>query len=342
MNEAKAAKRVALIGGSGFIGSVLTPLLQSAGHGVRILDIARPSDELGAEYMIADVRNLEQLSEGVSGCDIIINLAAAHRDDIRPLSLYDEVNVAGAANVCQAAEGHGIDTIVFTSSVAIYGMQGGEPDENAPAKPFNPYGRTKWEAEAVYRSWQATAAQERQLQIVRPTVVFGPGNRGNVYNLIAQLAGGLFVMVGDGTNRKSMAYVENVAAFLFHIVEMPHRAAVSIYNYCDKPDFTMNELLAVVRKSLGKSNGVPFRIPYPVGIAAGSLFDVVARASGRTFPVSRVRVEKFCANTIFKADRLRETGFSPPFDLSRGLLDTIEAEFLSTSANHGEHQATRS
>jgi nucleoside-diphosphate-sugar epimerase len=327
MTAANAPQKIALIGGSGFIGSVLTPVLQSAGHSVRILDIVQPSKNLPVEYAAADVRNLEELREAVRGCDIIVNLAAAHRDDIRPLSLYHDTNVLGAANVCEAAERNGIETILFTSSVAIYGMQDGEPNEEAPARPFNAYGRTKWEAEAIYRAWQTASPEKRKLQIVRPTVVFGPGNRGNVYNLIAQLASGLFVMVGDGTNRKSMAYVGNVAAFLFHLIQMEQKSGISIYNYCDKPDFTMNELLAVVRKALGRPEGIPVRISYGIGIAAGSVFDVIARVSGRSLPISRVRVQKFCANTVFKAERLRETGFVAPFDLARGLLDTINTEF---------------
>ena len=50
------------------------------------------------------------------------NLAAEHRDDVRPRSLYDEVNVEGAKNVCRVAEEKGINRIIFTSSVAVYGF----------------------------------------------------------------------------------------------------------------------------------------------------------------------------------------------------------------------------
>src|SRR5690606_16739375 len=116
------------------------------------------------------------LTRALRGHDLVINLAAAHRDDIRPISIYHDVNVQGAQNVCDAAEACGIDRILFTSSVAIYGLQEGVPDEDAPADPFNPYGQTKWEAEKAYDAWFLKAPQHRQLLIVRPTVVFGPGN----------------------------------------------------------------------------------------------------------------------------------------------------------------------
>ncbi len=86
--------------------------------------------------------------------------------------------------------------------------------------------------------------------IVRPTVVFGEQNRGNVYNLLRQIASGKFMMIGDGTNRKSMAYVENVAAFLEYSLGFEN--GVHIYNYIDKPDFDMNTLVSKVNKALGK------------------------------------------------------------------------------------------
>jgi nucleoside-diphosphate-sugar epimerase len=324
-----AAGHICLIGGSGFIGSSLIKRLQAAGRTVRIVDIVPPKAlPAEIEFRRADVRNYDELLDAMRGSSLIINLAAVHRDDVRPLSLYDEVNVGGATNICQAAEALNIRCIVFTSSVAIYGFQEGEPNEDSPAQPFNPYGQTKWEAEGVFRAWQGKEPSARRLTIVRPTVVFGPENRGNVYSLIAQLASGVFVKVGNGQNRKSMAFVENVAAFIGHVAECPPGSSgVSVYNYCDKPDFNMNELLAVVRQALGKGKPSSFRLPYGLGLAIGAAFDSVASLTGRTFPISKIRVQKFCANTVFKADHLRETGFVPPYDLREGLMETIAHEF---------------
>ncbi|MEJ1968837.1 MAG: NAD-dependent epimerase/dehydratase family protein [Rhizomicrobium sp.] len=260
-----------------------------------------------------------------SGCGSPRRTSVPSRSMARSMS-------GGADNICRAAEALQIRCIVFTSSVAIYGFQEGEPNENSAAQPFNPYGQTKWEAEGVFRNWQEKDPA-RRLVIVRPTVVFGPENRGNVYSLIAQLASGLFVMVGDGKNRKSMAFVENVAAFIAHVADCgPGSSGVSVYNYCDKPDFNMNELLAVVRQALGKGKPGHFRLPYSLGLAIGAVFDTIARWTGKTFPISQIRVQKFCANTVFNADRLRETGFAPPYDLREGLMETIAREFKGKSA----------
>lgn len=319
--------KVALIGGSGFIGSVLVSRLRGKAD-VRIVDIATPPQtSQEAEFVCADVTRPDEIRAALQGYDLVVNLAAVHSDDVRPLSRYDDVNVDGARNVCDAASSLGINRILFTSSVAIYGFPQGAPDETAPANPFNAYGRTKKAAEVVYQNWAVERQSERHLVMVRPTVVFGPGNRGNVYNLMKQVTGKSFVHVGDGANRKSMAYVENVAAFLEHLIFMPATPGTAVYNYVDKPDFSMNELISKLRGALGLNPSPMVRLPYPVGLAIGSAFDVVARLSGKTFPISRIRVQKFCLNTTFTADKFRETGFFPPVPLEEALGRVAVHEF---------------
>jgi GlcNAc-P-P-Und epimerase len=180
----------------------------------------------------------------------VINLAAEHRDDVRPVSLYHDVNVQGARNVCAVAAEKGIKTIVFTSTVAVYGFAPPGTDERGAINPFNEYGRTKYEAECIYRNWQEEDPENRTLVTIRPTVVFGEQNRGNVYNLLRHLADGPFVMVGSGRNVKSIAYVENIAAFLEH--SLSFTPGVHLYNYIDKPDLDMNRLVNTVRNELGR------------------------------------------------------------------------------------------
>ncbi len=201
-------------------------------------------------------------------------MAAEHRDDVRPLSLYVDVNVGGAKNICTVAREKGVQTIIFTSTVAVYGFSPIGTDESGIIAPFNDYGRTKYEAEQVFKAWQAEVPTERTLVIIRPTVVFGEQNRGNVYNLLRQIASGKFVMVGNGENRKSMAYVENVAAFIEYA--MSFKPGIHIYNFIDKPDFTMNRLVANVNRILGRSEKIGIRLPFALGYIVGKGFDLVA------------------------------------------------------------------
>jgi nucleoside-diphosphate-sugar epimerase len=255
----------------------------------------------------------------------VINLAAEHRDDVSPRSLYDEVNIEGARNICEIANERAVNKIIFTSSVAIYGFAPPGTDESGAIAPFNDYGRTKWEAEQVYKQWQSEDPQKRTLVIIRPTVVFGERNRGNVFNLLKQIASGKFVMVGDGLNQKSMAYVENVAAFLEYALDF--KPGVHIYNYIDKPDFTMNTLVGHVNELLGRSSVIKFRLPFSLGLLIGSSFDLAAKITGKKFPISAIRVKKFCANSLYKS-AIESTGFKPPVSLMEAIEKTVCFEFI--------------
>jgi len=317
-------RNICVIGGAGFIGTRLCKRFEASGKEFRIVDKAR-SRTFPDLATIADVRDVLAISETIGNGSVIVNLAAEHRDDVSPKSLYDEVNVGGARNVCKVAEEKGIKKIVFTSSVAVYGFAPIGTDERGEFNPFNDYGRTKMEAELVYREWQAKDPNNRVLVVIRPTVVFGEQNRGNVYNLLRQIAGGRFVMVGNGKNLKSMAYVENIAAFIEHSLHFG--PGVHTYNYVDKPDMDMNTLVSTVLHALGKNDKIHLRLPYAVGYGLGKVFDLAARISGRTFPVSAIRVKKFCSDTMFETSIAR-TGFIPPVSLAEGLRRTIQYEFV--------------
>ena len=314
-------QRIGVIGGSGFIGTWLVDLLLTRDHAVRIIDV-NPSKAHHDLWVPADVRDRDALHGACRGCDVLYNLAAEHRDDVRPVDLYHQVNVGGAHNTCDIAERLDINRLVFTSTVAVYGLPEDEVDETAVARPFNEYGRTKLEAEQVFRAW-AERAPGRVLTIVRPTVVFGPGNRGNVHLLLEQIASGRSVVVGDGRNRKSMAYVGNLAEFL--VYALGFAPGVHLYNYVDKPDFDMRRLVTLANETLGRSR--PVRIPYVLGMAAGAACDWLAQLTGRQFPLSRIRVRKYAANTTFAAKRIASTGFTPRHSLHDALVATIRHEF---------------
>lgn len=321
-----------IIGGSGFIGTRLTKRLSKrAGGQIRIVDkvVSKSFPDL---TFVGDVRDTGQLRNVISDRSIIINLAAEHRDDVRPLSLYDDVNIGGAKNICEVAKEKNVQMIVFTSTVAVYGFAKLGTDESGQITPFNDYGRTKYEAEQVFKSWQAEAPEERTLVIIRSAVVFGEKNRGNVYNLLRQIASRKFIMVGHGNNRKSMAYVENVAAFIEH--SMTFIPGVHVYNFIDKPDFSMNDLVLNVNRILGRPVEIGLRLPYAIGYLIGKGCDILAVLTGKRFAISSIRVKKFCANSVFNTS-IQATGFIPPVALEKGLEHTIRYEFLESHEDEG-------
>jgi GlcNAc-P-P-Und epimerase len=321
-----------VIGGSGFVGARLCRRLQVAGVGNFVIIDKAPSLSFADKVAIADVRSVDALRRTIADNAVIVNLAAEHRDDVRPRSLYDDVNIGGARNICTVAREKNVKTIVFTSSVAVYGFAPIGTSESGRIAPFNDYGRTKFEAEEVCKTWQAEAPGVRTLVIVRPTVIFGEQNRGNVYNLLRQIASGRFVMVGDGKNRKSMTYVENVAAFLEYAISF--KPGVHIYNLIDKPDFTMNELVGTVNRILGKSEKVGLRLPFTIGYLIGKGFDAVAAITGKRFPVSGIRVKKFCTDSVYQT-AVGQTEFVPPVPLADALEKTVRYEFLESHEKEG-------
>jgi nucleoside-diphosphate-sugar epimerase len=309
--------KIAITGGSGFIGQRLTALLEDAGHDCVNIDIRDPENPV-------DILDLPALTNAFRGCGAVYALAAEHRDDVTPRSRYYDVNVKGTRNICDACDVNGIKRLIFTSSFAVYGLNTGMPDERSDPAPFNDYGQSKLEGEAVLQQWAAKTEGAR-LTIVRPVVVFGEENRGNVYTLVNQIASGKFMMVGSGRNKKSMAYVGNVAAFLRFILKDTLNG--EIYNYADGPDYSMNQLIEVICTKLGFAR--PRSVPYAIGWAAGMTFDVIAKMTGRKFPISTVRVQKFCADTTSDASKAMRTGFIPPYTLEEGFARFIAHDFDS-------------
>lgn len=322
--------KIDVIGGSGFIGNKLCEIFEEENIDYKILDIAI-NPKYKTKTVHCDITNIKDLENNLSG-DVVINLAAVHRDDIKPKSLYDEVNVEGSRNICNVAISKNIKKIIFISSVAIYGFAPRNTKENGIPKPFNDYGRTKLEAELIYQNWYK-AAYDHSLTIIRPTVVFGENNRGNVYNFLNQINKKYFPMIGDGNNYKSMAYVDNVASFIKYSLNFENGS--HLYNYVDKPDMCMNELIKVSRNALQKPIKPIVKIPYLLSLILGYVFDLFAFLFRTSLPISSIRVKKFCSDSQFGTSLLN-TGFKAKFSLEDGIKRTIEYEFIND--NSSEHK----
>lgn len=357
-----AGMKITIVGGSGFVGTRLVKRLLDAGHDVKIAD-KRKSHAYPDLWVRCDIRNkddeknefpesltdaasapgqaeeaakampMHSLAEVLEGSDVVINLAAEHRDDVTPKSLYDDVNVQGSENVCKVCTKLGIKKIIFTSSVAVYGFAPAGTDESGEINYFNDYGRTKYLAEGKYREWLKNDPANNAV-IIRPTVIFGEQNRGNVYNLLKQIAGGRFPMVGKGTNRKSMNYVENVAAFIEYEISHDTEPGEHLYNYCDEPVYDMNSLVLDCYKALGKNKTSLFHWPYSLAYFGGLCFDLLAKITHKKLVISSIRVKKFTQDTYFVGKNIKKTDFVAPVSLSEGLKRTIEYEFVNKVQGH--------
>ena len=313
---------IQLIGGSGFVGTRLISLLGQ--KNCNNLD-KNNSQKYPKITKIGDIRNIDSLIFD-NNIKCVVLLAAEHKDDVEPKSLYYDVNVEGTQNVLNKMDEKEIKNLIFTSTVAIYGLDKKNPNENFPSDPFNHYGKSKWNAEKIIKKWYDQDPDDKTVVIVRPTVIFGENNRGNVYNLFKQIMTKKFLMIGDGHNKKSLSYVGNVVSFIKNRIEKSDEGYY-VYNYSDKPDFSMIELINKI-KYLTNIKILNIKIPYLIGIIGGYFFDIVAKISGKKLPISSIRIKKFCATTQFDSKKMLEI-FKPPYTIDKGLEKTLNNEFLN-------------
>jgi nucleoside-diphosphate-sugar epimerase len=313
---------ILVIGGSGFVGSNLISKLKK--ENINSLD-KNPSPFYNDITTIGDIQKIDEIKIP-SKIETVILLAAEHRDDVSPISLYYDVNVRGTKNVLDAMDKANVKNIIFTSSVAVYGLNKNNPNENHSLDPFNHYGKSKWQAEITIKDWYEKDPIGKSVTILRPTVIFGERNRGNVYNLLKQISSGRFMMVGKGQNKKSMAYVGNIVSFIKSRLNY-HENGYHVFNYADKPDFSMIELTSLIEDKMNiKLSSV--KIPFFIGMIGGYVFDLFAIITRKKYSLSSVRVKKFCATTQFDASKVHND-FIPPYTLEEGLSRTLEYEFLN-------------
>jgi nucleoside-diphosphate-sugar epimerase len=128
-------------------------------------------------------------------------------------------------------------------------------------------------------------------------------------------------MFGTGQNRKSLAHVENVSQFLSASID--NGPGVNIFNYSDRPDYTMNELVALVYKGLGRNPQQVLRFPLWLGIVGGNIADLISKLIGRPLPISAIRVQKFCAPSQIDSSKAFRTGFKAETPLAAALVDMV-------------------
>ena len=147
------AKKITVIAGSAFVGINLCRRLTLKQQDFEIIDL-KMSNQFPEKCKLADVRDADTLRNTITG-DVVVNLAAVHRDDVRDIYEYQRTNVDGTENVALVCEEKGINKIVFTNTVAVYGFAEPGTDESGAINPSNEYGRTKFEAEGKLSQWQS-------------------------------------------------------------------------------------------------------------------------------------------------------------------------------------------
>ena len=314
-------KKIAVIfGGYGFIGSHLAQKLVAGGDYARVVcaDIATsPRFKTdGVEYLHCDVR--QDIAEDlVPGVTEIYNLAAVHTTPGHEDWEYFWTNVMGASRICDYARRAKVETIVFTSSISVYGTSEEALSENSELKPESAYGRSKLCAETIHHLWRDEKPELRRLVVARPAVIFGYTERGNFTRLAGLLKRRCFLYSGRKDTIKACGYVKDLIASFSHFLAKP--VGQITYNFAYTERLTIEKICDAFRQVAGY--GTPLGvIPLWFMKLGGFGFEVLGKLGLKT-SINRARIMKLFRSTNIVPQRLDESGFVCGFSFAEALVD---------------------
>lgn len=318
--------KVAIIfGGSGYIGkNLLNHLLnENLFERVYIYDIReligfdKQIQEGKVIYQFLDVRkpiliNIQDIDLNQSW---IFNFAAIHREPGHEYQEYFDTNIPGAENINTFARKTGIKNIFFTSSIAPYGKSLYERTESSTLYPETAYGISKGFAEKIHQQW-LVEDMSRRLIIVRPSVIFGPNDPGNVYRMIKALQKGTFVLPNGGDIIKGYGYVYGLIESIIFTINKKDN--LIIYNYAENPLVPLKDMVKIVKEELGYTKPT---IKLSVKTLALIAFFVQKgfKIIGKKSDIHPVRVRKAGFPTNIKPQYLIDNGFEFKYEFRNAL-----------------------
>jgi UDP-glucose 4-epimerase len=248
--------RVAVVGGSGFIGSHVVDHLVDAGHEVTVLDV-RSAHRADVASLAVDILDLDSLFTATKGVDAVFHLAAvsnvndAFDDPVRAV----EVNVTGTANVWEAARRNEVGRAVLASTVWVYaGAVGDEVDEDSPfflATAGHVYTSTKIAGEMIVHNYFDLYGQP--FTILRYGIPFGPRMRDELVIprfVQAGLDGETISIEGDGSQYRNYVYIEDLARA--HVLALEEPAENEVINLEGSEGVSIRRIAETVRSVLGR------------------------------------------------------------------------------------------
>jgi GlcNAc-P-P-Und epimerase len=331
-------KTAVIFGGTGFIGLHFCRFLVDHAGFARVIlaDLKPPSDHIAsclvesllqdgvASYVKCDVRS-EISAEIVGAGDevaLIANFAAIHREPGHESAEYYETNIPGARNVCRFADELGCEDIIFTSSISPYGPSEKPKSEKDLPTPETAYGGSKLAAELIHEVWRAGAPERRRLLVVRPGVVFGPGEGGNVSRLVKMLTAGFFVYAGNRGTRKAGIYVRELcrAIWWMHERQASRPANLATVNMTMNPGPSMQEYVESIERVNGKKAFVP-SIPVWLLMGVARAVQTLLNPLGLMKSVNVVRVRKLVRSNNILPGVLEREGYPYAYTLDQAFSD---------------------
>jgi nucleoside-diphosphate-sugar epimerase len=275
---------------------------------------------------ITQASTLEPLFAGAEGASVFHSAGLVHAS-LRTRSFYD-VNVRGTRNLLEAAARAKTRRLVHISSNSPFGTNVKRDDvfdETSKYHPYMMYGKTKMLAEELVK--KAHTAGQVETVIVRPPWFYGPGQPARQGLFFRMIRDGRVPVVGDGENRRSMAYVDDICQGVL-LAERSERAAGQAYWIADRRAYTMNEVISAIESVLERHFQVRcarkrISLPDIVGRVATAI-DAFVQALGFYHQKMHVlgEMNKTIACSIAKAED--ELGYKPTVELEEGMRRSIQ------------------
>lgn len=259
--------KLLVTGANGYVGSALCRAL--CDHQISFVGSVREKTAQ-SQIKIGNLTGATKWSDALSGCDVIIHLAArvhVMKDKVSdPIAAYRETNVAATMNLARQAVELGVRRFVFVSSVKVNGEvtkdQSFTPHDIP--MPIDPYGQSKLEAELALKELSHKTGLE--LVIIRPPLVYGPNVRANFLRLMRLVKSGMPLPFGAVHNRRSMVALDNLTDLLIVCSRHPE-AAGQTFMVSDDNDVSVSELIRMIASAMGKRS---LLIPLPSSILTGA------------------------------------------------------------------------
>ncbi|MFI9202854.1 NAD-dependent epimerase/dehydratase family protein [Streptomyces sp. NPDC053048] len=328
-----AGMRIAVTGATGFVGRHVCRRI--VGRGGEVVAVVRTQSDTSVldgcpvDFARADLRSGTGLAQALSGVSVVVHLAGVVR--ARSRAEFECGNTAVTRTLTRVVAGlPAPPRLVLCSSMAAGGLTSslGPPrGEDDPAPPVSWYGRSKLDSEAAVRE----RADRIHAVIVRPPIVYGPGDPAFVPVLAAMVRAGVAAKPGWGPRRYSLLYVDDLAdaLVLAALYGNPVRAGVAhsgVYHLSDGLSYAFEDLLGTAATVLGHRLPRVVAVPGPLVRAAGTLAQLVGRPFGRLPLLNRDKArEAVCSGLLTVQRARRELGFAPKVAFAEGFHKAWEA-----------------
>lgn len=309
-----------IVGGSGFIGTHLVNSILERDTGAEILNLDIEESTHGGRttYFKVDVRKPIPMDVGDASVDVVFNLAAVHRTPGHPDYAYFETNIRGAENVTAWATQHGVQCIIFTSSIAPYAASEEEKYETTLPTPNTPYGISKLVAEKIHQTWQAADAAHRRLLILRPGVVFGFGENGNFTRLYWAIKRRRFAFAGRSDTIKGCIYVKDLVGFMLYYINKMEPGS-QLFNCTYEPAYTIKHIVNHLKQVTGQER-TTLTIPSWILIPAS----YVAMLLGSPMGICPARVRKLMVSTNICGKKMATSGYVMQYSFDAAVQDWLK------------------